>query len=131
MAEDVVQREKEQPSSEDLKFAELKLKEFKKIFQNPIRWSSTSAIIEAIARVADKLCRDDTGAFKPGWFYNHCFSVPYVRYSSLLRHCHSFLRFAFATRCLSLLYRLSALFAAQCLCLTPRPLHRNTSAIHI
>ena len=56
---------------EDLEAAKQKILDFTKGNKLLIGASGASSVLKVIASVADKLCRDNDGNFKPGWFYSY------------------------------------------------------------
>lgn len=62
---------KEKLTKEDIALAKSKIKEFTQGNGKILKQYGGSAILGALAMVADKLCRDDEGKFKPGFFYTY------------------------------------------------------------
>lgn len=58
-------------TQEDLSTAKEKILDFIKGNTMLMGASGTSAVLGVLASVADKLCRDNDGNFKPGWFYSY------------------------------------------------------------
>lgn len=58
-------------TKEDKSIAKQKIKEFLRGNNRLLSGFGGTAILKAIATVADKLSRDNDGNFKPGWFYTY------------------------------------------------------------
>lgn len=63
--------QKDTLSKEDLATAKKKILEFTSGNKLLLGGSGATAILKVLSTVADKLCRDNEGNFKPGWFYSY------------------------------------------------------------
>jgi len=61
----------EELTKEDLATAKSKIKEFIKGSGKLLSGFGASSVLSVMAGIADKLCRDEEGKFKPGWFYSY------------------------------------------------------------
>lgn len=68
---DQSKRKKNALTKEDLSVAKAKIKEFTRHNKVLLGGSGVGAVLGVLSTVADKLCRDNEGNFKPGWFYSY------------------------------------------------------------
>ena len=66
-----VKKEADKLTKEDLDVAEKQIKGFMHGSGKLMKGFGVSSILSVFSGIADKLCRDEEGKFKPGWFYTY------------------------------------------------------------